>query len=120
MNTMHALRMFLCICILMLYGCSQPRTYVFELKEKPKLLTEELAIEKARESMSKAGFNLERWHLRKGTEADRVPDGTVDNYLERFGQTNWGRLHFTDGRKNRCVQVRLDNDRLICEVVQLP
>ena len=105
-KTKHALRTFLCVCIVMLSGCSRPATYVFQLKEAPKMLSEELAREKARESMVKAGFDLEQW--RGGTA------------FEQFGQTNWGRFHFTNGRQSRCVQVRLERDRLICEVVQLP
>ena len=105
----NALRTFLCMCALMLSGClGLDTTYVFQLKETPKMLSEELAREKAREAMSKAGFDLKQWDLRKGTA------------FEQFGQTNWGRFHFTDGRHSRCVQVRLEGDRLICEVVQLP
>ena len=105
---MNALLTFEFICVLMLSGCSWSATYVFQLKETPKMLSEELAREKARESMSKAGFDLKQWDVRKGTA------------FEQFGQSKWGRLHFTDGRHSRCVQVRLEGDRLICEVVQLP
>ena len=107
---MRTFRMFLYTCAVMLSSCSRPATttYVFQVKETPATLTEQLAREKARESMSRAGFDLNQWDVRQGTG------------FEQFGQTNWGRLHFTDGRQNRCVQVRLEGDRLICEVVQLP
>ena len=104
----QTIRVLLCLCILSLSACYATHTYVFQLNKTPGILTQELAVEKARESMSKAGFNLAQWHLRIGTG------------FEQFGQTNWGRFHFTDGRENRCVQVRLEGDRLICEVVQLP
>ncbi len=110
-----------CVCALLLSGSfTPPRAEVYQLNHAPNMLSESLAMEKARDTMAKAGFDLVQWHLRKGDRTGTAPDGTRDEYLERFGQEKWGRLHFTDGSNNRCVQIRLEGDRLICEVVQLP
>jgi len=94
------------------------------MKEAPKMLTEELAMDKARETMSKEGYDLEEWHLIKidtsiGLRPSKAPNGTPDIYFERFGPT-WGRFHFRKGAQSRAVQVSLQGDRLICNVVQLP
>lgn len=105
---MNALRVFLCAVGILISGCGRPEIHQFPIQETPPRLTEALALEKAQESMTRAGFDLNRWHLREGTG------------FEQFGQTHWGRFHFTDGSKNRCVQVRLEEHRVVCEVVQLP
>lgn len=132
-RTLRACQAFVCLCVLVLSGCSgspsptpvalPSHTHVYQLKETPKMLSEELAIEKASDAMSQEGFSLDRWHLRKETRAgslpSKAPDGTPDNYFERFRPT-WGRLHFTDGKDNRAVQVSLEGNRLTCEVVRLP
>lgn len=105
---MNALRLLLCAGLLLGSGCWRTPTYVFEIRDVPPRLTEEVALEKAQESMKRAGFDLKLWRLREGTG------------FEQLGQTHWGRFHFTDGRKDRCVQVRLESNRIVCEVVQLP
>ena len=83
------------------------------------MLSEELVMDKARETMSKEGFDLNRWHPMKVTEEDRTtaPDGTPDIYFKRILQhPNHGGVDFTDGKSYRRVQVQLEGDRLICNV----
>lgn len=131
---MRAVPVCLFVCAVALTGCFGPgaRQHVFQLNETPAMLSEALAIEKAREALSKQGFDLERWQLRNLRKDPRdilirpskAPDGTPDIFLERNMRApnwaNWGRLHFTDGKRNRCVQVSLQGNRLVCTVVQLP
>ena len=104
---MNAVRASLSACLGLLLGCSSP-VYEFQLTDPPKALNEDLAMAKARESMVRAGFDPGKWKVVKGTG------------FEQFGQTHWGRFHFTDGSRDRCVEVRLEGDRLLCKIVQLP
>ena len=104
---MNVLRASLSAGLGLLLGCSNP-VYEFQLKDPPKVLNEDLAIEKARESIAKAGFDPKKWNVVTGTG------------FEQFGQTHWGRFHFTDGSHDRCVEVRLEGARLRCTIVQLP
>ncbi|MHC1764615.1 MAG: hypothetical protein AB9869_09940 [Verrucomicrobiia bacterium] len=107
-RTTNARRMLLALCVLIFWGCSQPATFVFELQEPTEALNADFALAKARESLARAGFDLTHWDVKPGTG------------FEQFGRKDWGRFHFTDGKQNRCVQVHLQGDRIICGVVQLP
>lgn len=80
------------------------------------MLTEELAIAKATETFTKEGFKMGRWQLSgAGSPLSKAPDGTPDAYFERFSfSPTEGRVHFTDGKRYRTVQVRLEGDRLVC------
>jgi hypothetical protein len=125
-ETMRALQALLCMSAMMLLGCGgyHSREHVYELSETPQVLTEELAIAKARETMAAEGFDLERWHLQKlqpGSARLRAAFGTNDYLEASFGRTTftWGRLHFTDGSHGRCVQIRLEGNRVICDIVTL-
>ena len=89
---------------------------MFQLKDRPILLTEELAIENARETFAEEGYSLEQWRLtRVNKPPSKSPDGAPDTYFDRFGfRPTEGRVHFTDGKRYRTVQVRLEGDRLVC------
>ena len=71
------------------------------------MLSEELVMDKARETMSKEGYDLNRWHPIKvasedGHRPSTAPDGTPDIYFERgFEQPNHGSVDFTDGKDYR-------------------
>ncbi len=80
------------------------------------MLTEELAVAKATETFKMEGFNMERWQLtRAGNPPSKAPDGTPDTCFERFSfSPAEGRVHFTDGKRDRTVQVGLEGDRLVC------
>jgi hypothetical protein len=99
--------------------------YHFHLDQAPALLTEDLAIEKARITLAKEGNELAQWQL---TRADhppsRAPNGTPDEYFDRFGDPqrgfrNSGRVHFTDGKQSRTVQVSLETNWVVCLMVRL-
>ena len=116
---LHGIRVLLVVCAAALAGCVGPRSgsqHVFQLKSYPDTLTEELAIEKARETFAKEGYNLEKWQLtRANNPSSAAPDGTADKYFDRFGfRPTEGRVHFTDGKRYRTVQVRLEGNRLVC------
>ena len=80
------------------------------------MLTEKLAIEKAKETLAKEGYDLKEWTLyRPDVGPSKAPDGTPDTYFTRFSfRPTEGRVHFTNGKKRREVQVRLEGNRIIC------
>jgi hypothetical protein len=95
----------------------EPRNvYHYHLQAAPPTLGEELAIEYARMTFAKESQKLERWEL---TRADfprsNAPDGTADKYFVRFSfRPTEGRVHFTDGKRYRTVQVRLEGKWVVC------
>jgi uncharacterized protein (TIGR03067 family) len=98
------------------YRALPNNSYHYKLLAAPKLLSEELAIEKARQTLAREGYKPEQWRL---TRADmpptRAPDGKADKYFDRFTfRPTEGRVHFTDGRQTRTVQVRLVDDWVVC------
>jgi hypothetical protein len=102
-----------------LAACMGPhsgRHHLFQLKERPAMLTEALAIEKARETFAQEGYSLDQWQVtRAGNPPSEAPDGTPDKYFDRFGfRPTEGRVHFTDGKRYRTMQVRLEGDRIVC------
>ncbi len=116
---MRVIPFFLLAYIAALTGCIGPgegQHHVFQLKEAPRVLTEELAVAKATETFKREGYKLEKWQLtRANNPASKAPDGTPDAYFERFSfSPNKGRVHFTDGDRYRTVQVSLEGDRLVC------
>jgi hypothetical protein len=116
---LHGIRVFLIMSAAALAGCIGPRSgqqHVFQLKSYPNMLTEEIAIEKARETFAEEGYGLENWQLtRAHNPPSAAPDGTPDEYFDRFSfRPTEGRVHFTDGERYRTVQVRLEGDRLVC------
>ncbi len=90
--------------------------YVYELKETPTMLTEELALAKARATLAKEGYELEQWHVtRADMPPSQAPDGTPDKYFDRFSfRPTQGRVHFTDGKEYRAVEVHLEGNRVVC------
>jgi hypothetical protein len=107
---------------LMIYIAGPPpsREYFYEMKEAPPMLTEKLAMEKARETMSQEGYNLKLWNLKKidrskALRPSKAPDDTPDIYFERDGSTS-GEFHFTSAGRKRCVRVKLDWNGVICRV----
>ena len=92
------------------------REHVFSIASAPTFLTEELAVEKAREYLAKEGYDLEQWRI---TTTDRgrskAPDGTLDRYLYRFNDhPTDGSVVFSNGKKMRTVSVWLDGSRIVC------
>jgi hypothetical protein len=119
LSIMRTVFTLLSIGVIALAGCFGPSEgpqHVFQLKEAPQLLTEELAVAKATETFTKEGYKMEQWQLtRAGNPPSKAPDGTPDKCFDRFSfRPTEGRVHFTDGKRYRTVQVRLEGDRLVC------
>ena len=61
------------------------RRYLFHVPNRPKHLTEELAIEKAKLTFAKEGHPLERWKLTQRDQSPtKAPGGTPDEFFARF------------------------------------
>ena len=108
-----------CVCATLLTACLGPREgqhHVFQLREAPQMLTEALAVAKATETFKKEGYKMEQWKLTRAyNPPSKAPDGTPDTYFDRFSfRPTEGRVSFTDGKHFRTVQVRLEDDRLVC------
>ena len=102
-------------CILMIGPRSGP-DHFFSVEPAPTFLTEALAVEKARECLVREGYNLEQWRI---TTVDRspskAPDGTPDRYFYRSSyRPTAGRVCFSNGKRTRTVNVRLDGSRIVC------
>lgn len=80
------------------------------------MLTEALALDHARQTLAREGYHLQEWQLtRADNPKSEAPDGTPDKYFDRFSfRPTEGRVHFTDGKTFRTVQVRWEDDRIIC------
>ena len=115
---MRAIPVLLFVCVALLTACG-PREgarHVFQLKEAPRMLTEELAVAKATETFQKEGYKLDQWQLtRAGNPPSEAPDGTPDQYFDRFSfRPTEGRVSFTNGKRYRTVKVCLEGDQLVC------
>lgn len=75
-----------------------------------------MAIEKAKQTLVKEGYNLNDWQLTRAYNPESsAPNGKQDRYFDRFSfQPTAGRVHFTDGHHFRTVQVQLEEKRVIC------
>jgi hypothetical protein len=97
--------------------------YYFPLDKEPPLLSEKLAIEKARIVLTNEGYDAKLWQLTRADDPpSEAPDGTPDKFFYHFkrpqgGSANQGRVHFTDGKEFRRVQVSLENGWIVCRLV---
>ena len=80
------------------------------------MLTEELALAKAKETIQLEGYSLDKWQLtRAGTPPSDAPDGTPDLLFDRFSfRPTEGKVNFTNGKRYRTVMVSLQGDRVVC------
>ncbi len=92
--------------------------HAFQLSERPKLLAEELALAKARETLALDGFDPSAWQP-KPSGRTQSPDGRTDAFMTReTGAPTRGVFVFTNGTApSRVVHVGLDNDRLLLQGV---
>jgi len=90
--------------------------HIYTIEPKPAFLTEELAVEKARETLARDGYELEEWQVTNAdTPRGKAPDGKRDVYFERFSfRPHAGRVHFRNKTQVRTYSVWLDGDRLTC------
>src|SRR5688572_233180 len=56
--------------------------HVYELPEEPKFLTEELAMERARETLALDGLDAAAWQP-VPDDRSKAPDGRTDQFLSR-------------------------------------
>jgi len=90
--------------------------HTFDLSERPAFLTEELALAKARETMTKDGFDLATWQLQRDRRTSAA-DGRTDEFAAR-NTINSNRVvfAFTNGSAStRFVSVQLAGSRVICQ-----
>ena len=96
--------------------------HVYHLRPAPAFLPDALALEKARETLARDGYDAAAWDP---SEEDRsgAPDGTRDRYLSRNADNpNYGTILFHDRTRTqqnpaRIVHLELKGDRLECFVV---
>ena len=97
-------------------------THAFDIRPAPPFLPDAVALEKARESLARDGYDVSVW---RPSEDDRTkaPDGTPDRYLVRNAiDPNSGWIGFRDTSASdlnpqRIVDVELKGERLECVVV---
>ena len=96
----------------------QTKIYHYHMQTAPSMLDEESAVKYARMTFAKEGHKLEQWKLtRADNPPSKAPDGTPDTYFDRFSfRPTEGRVHFTDGRRVRTVQVRLEGNWVVCSM----
>jgi hypothetical protein len=90
--------------------------HVFELSERPKFLTEELALSYAREALKADGLNPADWHPVPNGRT-HAPDGRMDAYMTRTEGTPYrGVLLFTRaGLSPKFVAVEVQGTRVVCQ-----
>jgi hypothetical protein len=90
--------------------------HIFELSERPAFLTEELALAKARETMTGDGLDLTIWQIQRDGRTF-APDGRVDEFAARNTiNSNHVVFAFTNGSTStRFVSVELAGSRVICQ-----
>jgi hypothetical protein len=96
-------------------GSGPKRT--FELSAETRFLTEELAIEKARETLRLDGLNILEWQVHPDGRT-KAPDGRVDQFLGRNSiNSNSGTFMFTSGTNGlvRFVSVELNGKTVVCQ-----
>ena len=90
--------------------------HVFELTESPPFLTEGLALAKARETLTKDGFDITVWQPQRDGRT-LAPDGFPDEFAVRNSMnSNRVVLAFTNASAStRFVSVELAGRRVICQ-----
>lgn len=90
--------------------------HVYEISNQPSFLTEELAMNEARETLKLDGLDNKVWQpVPDGRTAS--PDGRKDDFLARNANTpNRGVIMFTNLNVHaRFVSVELSGSRLVCQ-----
>ena len=92
--------------------------HVFELSEQPKFLTDELALEKAREALKQEGLNTNAWQPVPDVRSI-APDGHADRFLSRNTiNPNRGNILLNSGNGYIYMSVELDGRRIVCQTSQ--
>jgi hypothetical protein len=90
--------------------------HVFELSEPPPFLTEELALRKARDTLTRDGHDLAAWQPQRDGRTS-APDGRVDEFGARSTiNSNLVVFAFRNGSAStRFVSVELAGRQVICQ-----
>src|SRR5688572_23630033 len=90
--------------------------HVFELSESPFFLSEEMALAKARDTLTRDGIDLAIWQPQRDGRTS-APDGRVDEFAARNTiNSNHLVFAFTNGSAStRFVSVELAGSRVICQ-----
>jgi len=90
--------------------------HVFELSESPSFLTEEMALAKARDTLTREGTDLAIWQPQRDGRTS-APDGRLDEFAARNTiNSNQVVFAFTNGSAStRFVSVELAGGRVICQ-----
>ncbi len=101
--------------------------HIFQLDQKPQFLTDQLALDMARRTLSLDGFNVSQWIPYEGSldgwEPTLAPDGTAYRYiwLDKPGNPNYGKIAFRkigfrDRPRNAFLDVYViwENNRVRC------
>ena len=90
-------------------------TYEFPVTEQAAFLTEQTALEAARETLVRDGLDAAAWSVHPSGRST-APDGRPDEFLSRNRDNpNLGTVRFRNGeRADRFVSVELVGDRLVC------
>jgi hypothetical protein len=88
----------------------------FALDDRPAFLYEQLALDKARETLALDGFDPAAWQAHPDGRT-AAPDGRQDEYFSRNTiNSNMGSVLFQGpGNRVRFVSVELAGDRVICQ-----
>lgn len=90
--------------------------HTFAIYEPPRFLTEELALAKAKDTLSADGYDVAAWQPMRDRRTT-APDGRTDEFMARNGTTpNRGVIMFTSTTASvRLVSVELDGSRVVCQ-----
>jgi hypothetical protein len=89
----------------------------FGLSEETRFLTEEVALDKARETLRLDGWNIAEWQAHRDGRT-KAPDGRVDQFMRRNSiNSNSGTFMFTSSahKQVRLVLVKLTGTQLVCQ-----
>lgn len=110
----------LCLFALAQAGCgfgpSSGPTHVFVVEPAPAFLTEELAIEKAREYLAKEGDEPEEWPLYRTDAPKRLALLTAPRTGSSTGSGRGRGGYFGRDRQLRAVDVRLEGNQVTCSM----
>jgi hypothetical protein len=95
--------------------------HTYTLPSPPRFLTDQLALQKAQQSLASEGYNTEYWKAVEDSKSSD-PDGNHDKYLARNpANSASGTIIFCDSDKRtakhtRIVHVELKGNRVDCQV----
>jgi hypothetical protein len=94
------------------------REHVYELSERPRYLTEDMAIAKARETLARDGFDINAWRLLRADRSLAAEDRADEYFVRNTKNPNAGVFTVQDATgSRRFVHVELDGAKVSSRVV---